>query len=67
MAENGEREEELKWLRIREPPEGVLTGRQEQAIRQYAREEGYADLRGYHMHLRSMGWDYYDVLRITSP
>lgn len=55
------------WFRIEEPLEGTVSARQESAIREYAREEGYETLRGYHLHLRSLGWDYYDVLREVSP
>jgi len=55
------------WYRITEPLEGVVSAKQEAAIRAYAREEGYETLRGYHMHLRMLDWDYYDVLRVASP
>ncbi|GAI28070.1 unnamed protein product [marine sediment metagenome] len=55
------------WFRITEPLDGVVTARQEAAIRVYAREEGFETLRGYHMRLRMLGWDYYDVLRVVSP
>ncbi|GAI56881.1 unnamed protein product [marine sediment metagenome] len=55
------------WFRITEPLDGVVTARQEAAIRAYAREEGFETLRGYHMRLRMLGWDYYDVLRVVSP
>lgn len=67
MSENEDNGDEREWLRIDEPPEGVTTTAQEEAIREYARGEGFETLRGYHMRLRSMGWDYYDILRITSP
>lgn len=62
-----EEEEEAAWLRIREPPVGVITEQQERAIREYAFEEGFETLRGFHMRLRARGWDYYDVLQIVSP
>lgn len=67
MAENNNTDKDDRWLRIDEPPEGVTTTRQEYAIRAYAEAEGFETLRGYHMHLRSLGWDYYDILRIVSP
>lgn len=64
MAED---EEDAGWIRIYEPLDGVVSAAQERAIRDYARGEGYETLRGYHSHLRSLGWDYYDVLRVASP
>lgn len=60
MAED---EEDAGWIRITEPLDGVVSAAQERAIRAYAASEGFETLRGYHMHLRSQGWDYYDVLR----
>lgn len=54
---------EAGWFRITEPLDGVVTAKQEAAIRAYAAEEGFETLRGYHMRLRMLGWDYYDVLR----
>ena len=51
------------WLKLSEPPTGRLSDKQEDMIRAYAFEEGYKDLRGFHTHLRQMGWDYYDVLK----
>ncbi|GAH75624.1 unnamed protein product, partial [marine sediment metagenome] len=51
------------WLRLAEPPTGRLSSKQEDMIRAYAFEEGYDTLRGFHMHLRSLGWDYYDILK----
>lgn len=67
MGLNEEDAEEGQWIRIYEPIEGDITSGQEEAIRQYARGEGYEDLRGFHWHLRREGWDYYDILRIVSP
>lgn len=60
MAEEGERE---RWYRISEPLDGAVTAAQEFAIRDYANEQGFPTLRGFHMRLRMMDWDYYDVLR----
>ena len=60
-------EREAGWFRITEPLDGVVSAKQEAAIRDYAREEGFETLRGYHSHLRMLGWDYYDVLRVVSP
>lgn len=60
-------EEREPWLRLGEPALGDITSGQESAIRGYALGEGFEDLRGFHMWLRSRGWDYYDILRIVSP
>ncbi len=54
---------ERSWFKISEAPEHTVTAGQMEAIRDYAASEGYETLRGYHQHLRSMGWDYYDVLK----
>lgn len=62
-----EEPETYGWYRISEPIDGVTSASQEAAIRAYALEEGFEDLRGYHAHLRMLGWDYYDVLRVASP
>ena len=62
-----EEERETGWFRITEPLDGIVSAKQEAAIRDYAREEGFETLRGYHSHLRMLGWDYYDVLRVVSP
>jgi hypothetical protein len=55
------------WLRIVEPPHGVISPRQEEAIREYARMQGFETLRGFASRLRMMEWDYYDVLQEVSP
>jgi hypothetical protein len=56
------RKEPGEWYKI-----GLTTENQEEAIRTYARLEGFEDLRGYWAHLASQDWDYYDVLRHMSP
>lgn len=67
MSENGNGERR-PWFRIGEPiHEYGLTGGQEDAIRLYAHNRGFETLRGFHMWMRSMGWDYYNILRIMSP
>lgn len=43
------------------------TNRQEQAIRDYAKQQGYDTLRGFHWFLKREDWSYYNVLRIVSP
>ena len=53
---------EYPWFHVRES-----RGKQESAIREYALHEGFLNLRGYASHLKSIGWDYYDVLRQVSP
>lgn len=58
---------DVGWFRITEPPAGVVSSKQEAAIRAYAADEGFPTLRGFHMRLRMLGWDYYDVLRVASP
>lgn len=55
------------WFRIHEPLDGVVSAKQEAAIRDYARDQGFETLRGYASHLKMLGWDYYDVLRVVSP
>lgn len=55
---------ERSWYRIDEPPTGVTTVAQEVAIRLVAEEFGYETLRGFHMYLKSQGWDYYDILEM---
>lgn len=52
------------WFRITEPPSGTVSRAQEEVIREFAREEGFEDLRGWASRMRMMGWDYYDVLRM---
>lgn len=47
------------WTRITES-----TPAQEQAIRQYAAEQGYTDLRSFRSEMAYQEWDYYDVLRV---
>lgn len=53
---------EQPWFRIE-----YTTEKQEDAIREYAKAEGFETLRGYWSHLNSIGWDYYDVLKDASP
>lgn len=55
------------WLRIKESPHGYISARQEEAIREYARMQGFETLKGFASRLRSMEWDYYDVLQEVSP
>jgi len=61
--------EELEW----EPPErpwfkiGYASEKQEAAIREYARIEGFETLRGYWAYMESEGWDYYDILKFVYP
>lgn len=38
-----------------------------EAIRKFASEQGFADLRGFHMWLRAERMTYYDVLEEVSP
>ncbi|GAG68330.1 unnamed protein product [marine sediment metagenome] len=49
------------WFRIKEPLDGVTSKAQEEAIRAYALTQGFKDLRGFHMRLKMMGWDLYEV------
>lgn len=59
-------EEEIEgWFKIREPPTGVLTAKMEETIRAFAREEGFPTLRGFHMRMRSLDWDFYDILQMA--
>ena len=53
---------ERPWFKL-----GTPTTTQEDAIRQYARSEGYETLRGFWKMMQSVGWDYYDVIRHVSP
>lgn len=50
---------ERPWFSIR-----TATDKQEEVIREFAREEGFEDLRGYWSHMQSEDWDYYDVIRM---
>lgn len=43
------------------------SGKQELAIRSFAFEQGFTDLRGFHMWMKSMDIDYYDIIKIASP
>lgn len=61
----GEAEEPRRWLSIYEPLSGTISSKQEAAIRAYAADEGFPTLRGFASRLRMLGWDYYDVLRVS--
>lgn len=60
-------EYDIGWVRIHERPDGPVSAKQEEAIRAWAADEGFPTLRGFHMRLRMMAWDYYDVLKEASP
>lgn len=64
MARISQREQ---WLSIGKPLHERVTGAQEEAIRGYARAQGYETLRGFWKVLEMWGWDYYDVLHEASP
>lgn len=58
-------EETINWHKIPLRLEAVdFTTSQEQTVREYARSQGYKDLRGFHMHMRSEELNYYDVIRV---
>jgi hypothetical protein len=46
------------WFKIE-----YATGAQEQVIRQYAKDVGFKDLRGFASYMKSVEWDYYDVIK----
>ena len=50
---------------ISDPEYGRITfiGKQEETVREWAREHGFENLRGFHMMLRTEGWTYYDILK----
>lgn len=56
------RQEPGEWYKI-----GYSSENQEWAIRTYAAELGFENLRGFWKYLESQEWDYYDVLRYVSP
>lgn len=62
-----EDKELIEWL----PPEkpwyqiGRASGAQTEVIREFAREMGYKDLRGFWKMMSSMNWDYYDVIKLS--
>jgi len=64
LTEYGKLPSGRPWYRIDEPPEGKPSLAQEVAIRAVARDFGYETLRGFHMYMRSQGWDYYDIIEI---
>ena len=47
------------WTRIRES-----TKEQERAIRDYAQQKGFTDLRQFRSEMRAEEWTYYDVLKL---
>jgi hypothetical protein len=53
-------DEEYHFVHVKE-----LTDKQAEAVREFATEEGYESLAGYSAYLRSVGWDYYDVLKMS--
>lgn len=59
--------EERLWLRIEEPPDYPVTQRQEEVIRAFSERLGFVSLAGFNAWMRSVGWDYYDVLYSESP
>ena len=64
MTEYEEYKEPTGWYKIHEPPTGYVSAKQEATIREVAAEFGFETLRGFHMYLKSQGWDYYDILQI---
>jgi hypothetical protein len=44
---------------------GYATTSQEQAIREFARQQGFENLRGFNKWMEKKDWDYYDVLRVS--
>jgi hypothetical protein len=48
------------WYKI-----GYATTGQEEALREFAREQGFKNLRGFNKFMESLNWDYYDVLKVS--
>lgn len=48
------------WYKI-----GFATKGQEDVIREFARQQGFKDLRGFNKFMESKDWDYYDVLKVS--
>lgn len=65
LDEEIEEEQEEGWYDIDEPPFGIVTGAQEEAIREMALDFGFENLRGFHMFMRARDWDYYDILQMA--
>lgn len=42
-----------------------FTSDQEEAIRDYAANQGITDLRSFRSEMLAQGWDYYDVLKLS--
>lgn len=49
-----------KWYKI-----GFATGGQEEVIRDFARQQGFKNLRGFNRWMESKDWDYYDVIKVS--
>lgn len=54
-----------EWVTFAEVED--LTKGREEAIREFARQEGYESLRGFHHFLEREVITYYDILKIVSP
>ena len=50
---------EKPWFKI-----GATTTAQEENIREYARGQGFKNLRGFWKWMESRDWDYYDIIKI---
>jgi hypothetical protein len=49
-----------EWYKI-----GYATGKQEEIIREFAKTQGFENLRGFWKWVESKGWDYYDVIKVS--
>jgi hypothetical protein len=48
------------WYKI-----GFATQGQEEVIREFARQQGFKNLRGFNKYMESKDWDYYDVIKVS--
>jgi hypothetical protein len=49
-----------EWYKI-----GNATTGQEKVIREFARRQGFKNLRGFNKWMEKKGWDYYDVIKVS--
>lgn len=49
-----------EWYKI-----GYATKGQEEVLREFARQQGFKNLRGFNKYMESKDWDYYDVIKVS--
>jgi len=59
-------ESEIEWHKIPlRLGDADLTTSQEDAVRDYAKSQGYETLSGFHWHMRREEKNYYDIIRVS--